>query len=232
MANLTITKQEKIAKIKDWLSKTEFDADVNEATLGKKETSLTTNALLLASAKLIKVNKREVEPDDRDNLKYSKFLGLENAVEEHVMKDAGKLQKKAKLKIQQKKNLSWLQPGFFSSQIRSTIIGNSLAQNMEGINPIEHFDVSHRVTKMGEGGISSSDSIPAESRQINDSSFGFFDPLHIPESTNIGVTSYVTDGVVLGRDGKLYRIMKNKEGKLVWVDHMTLLNSKVLVPEF
>lgn len=148
-----LTKNEKLVKVKDWLKTTKLDAEVVGRTLGINESSINANVLLQASAKLIKVNKREVEPDDRDNLRFSKFLGMEDYVAEHIDKDAGQIQRKAAQKMQQKRNLSWMSAGFFTPQVRSVVIGNALSQNVDGINPIEHWDNSHRVTKLGPGGI-------------------------------------------------------------------------------
>ena len=226
-----LTQAEKVQKLKEWLSGTQLDATVVNQTLGVHESSVSTDVLLRASAKLIKLNKGELEPDDRDNLKFSRFLGIEDYVKENIDKDAGGLRKKAALKMQQKKNLQWFNPGFFTSQIRSVVIGNPLTQNVDGINPLEHWDNSHRVTKLGPGGIPSIEAVPDESRQINSSSFGFFDPLHIMESDKVGVTNFIAHNVVKGKDNKLYRVMRTPDGKLKWVDHEEILNSKVLIPE-
>jgi DNA-directed RNA polymerase beta subunit len=227
-----LTKGEKIEKIKEWLGKTHLDSDVVSQTLGVNESNINPVVLLSASSKLIKVNKREVDPDDRDNLRFSTFWGIEDFMKEKIEKDAGGYQKRAKQKMQQKKNLSWLHASFFSPQIKSVVIGNSLAQNVEGINPLEHYDNSHRVTKLGQGGIPSVESVPDESRQINTSSFGFFDPLHTIEGESVGVTNFIAQNVVKGKDLKLYRIMKEPTtGKLKWVDHETILKSNVKIPE-
>lgn len=229
---MTLTKEEKIVALKDWLTKTELDAGVVKETLGIQSSNISPQLLLSASAKVMKVNKQEIPPDDRDSLKFSTFMGLEDYLKEHIDKDAGGYQKKAKMKIQQKKNLSWLNSSFFTPQVRSIIIGNSLTNNVDGINPMEHFDNSHRVTKLGEGGIKGTESVPEESRQVNMSSFGFFDPLHISESEKVGVTNYLASNVVKGRDQKLYRIMKDNDGKLKWVHHEDILNTKVGIPQF
>lgn len=229
---MLVSKQEKIDALKKWLAKAYVDPVVTKATLGEALSNISARTLLLSSAKLIKINKKEVEPDDRDSLKFSTFLGLEDFVKDHIEKDAGGLRKKAAQRLQQRKNLSWLSGSFFTPQVKSVIIGNSLSNNVDGINPMEHLDNAHRVTKMGEGGIASSDSIPRESRQINTSSFGFFDPLHISESDKVGVTQYIVNNTLKGRDNKLYKLVKNgKTGQKEWVDHETLLNSKIKVPE-
>jgi DNA-directed RNA polymerase beta subunit len=229
---MIITKAEKIDKLKAWLAATRLDSEVTNTTVGVSSSSVDPKVLLAATVKLVKINKKEAEPDDRDNLRFSTFHGLEDFVAEHIEKDAGRIQKKARMKLQQKRDLSWLHPSFFTPQVRSVIIGNSLAQNVEGINPLEHFDNSHRVTKLGEGGIPSTEAVPDSSRQVNTSSFGFFDPVHISESENVGVSNYIAANVVKGKDKKLYRVMKDpRTGKLLWVDHETILHSRVKIPE-
>ena len=162
-----LSKPEKISKIKQWLNQTKLDPAIVKQNLGVESDKISAQVLLAASEKLIRINKKTDEPDDRDHLKFSKFMGLEDFIEEHVARDAGRIQQKAAFKMQTKKNLSWLTPGFFSPQIRSVIIGNSLAQNVDGINPMEHWDNSHRVTKMGPGGIPSSDAIPPECYDVD-----------------------------------------------------------------
>jgi DNA-directed RNA polymerase beta subunit len=225
-----LSNPEKKSKLKQWLNQTKLDREIVKNNIGVSEDKINPAVLLASSAKLIKINKNEAEPDDRDNLKFSKFLGIEDFVEEHINRDAGKLQQKAAYKMQIKKNLGWLTPGFFSGQIRSVIIGNALANNVDGINPLEHWDNSHKVTKMGPGGIQSVDAIPPESRNVAPSSFGFFDPVHISETEKIGVTNYINHNVVKGKDNKLYRVMKTNDG-LKWMDHEDILHKQVHIPE-
>lgn len=214
------------------MKKTVIDPDVVHQTLGVHVDHVNPQVLLEASKKLIKINRLEAEPDNRDDIRFNTFHGIEDYVKEHVEKDAGKIQQKAKMKMQQKKDLSWLHPGFFSPQIRSIIAGGSqLSQNIEGHNPIDNFDVSTKVTKLGPGGIPGVDAVPDESRQVNSSYFGFLDPFRISETKTVGVDHRFAHNVVKGRDQKLYRLVFDKEKKPVWVDHETLLKSRVEVPE-
>ena len=210
---------------------TTIDPEVTKRTLGMESPHVTAQVMLTASAKLIKLNRREIEPDDRDSLMYSKFLGMEDYVEEHIRKDAGRVQSRAAQKMQAKKNLSWLTPDFFNPQVRAVIIGNTLSNNVEGINPLEHFDNSHRVSKMGPGGIPSREAMPDESRQVNTSSFGFFDPVHIMEG-DPGAANFLAINVAKGKDNKLYRVMRDKDGKLKWFTHEEVLDKQVKIPEF
>jgi len=224
--------EEKKQRVHDWMKKTVIDPNVVGQTLGKRTDHINPSLLLEASKRLIKINKLEEEPDNRDDIRFNTFHGLEDFVHEHVDKDAGKYQQKAKIKMQQKKNLSWLHAGFFSPQIKSIIAGGSqLSQNLEGHNPIDNFDLSTKVTKLGPGGIPSVDAVPDESRNVNSSYFGFLDPFRISESKTVGVDHRFAHNVVKGRDNKIYRLVLDKDKKPKWIDHETFLASKVQIPE-
>lgn len=225
------TKLEKIEALKKWMSTTRLDAKVNQKTLGESYDRISPAALLTASVKLIKINRNETEPDDRDHLGFSKFLTIEDYMHEQIDKDAGKWQKKAKMKLMNKRNLSWLHGGFFNPQIKAAIVGNTLTEATEGINPVAIYDSINKISKMGPGGISSDTAIPKESRQISESSYGFLDPVHVVESTRVGVVNHVCKHVLKGRDQKLYKLVKNNDnGKMEYVDHETLLDSVVGLP--
>lgn len=229
---MSLSKQEKILQVKEALTKMKLDSSVMGRTLGSAVTYVTPAIMLSASAKLLDVFSRKTAPDDRDNVVFSKFLGPEDYVKEHIDHDAGKLQFKAKSKLRQKRNLSWLHAGFFTPQVKSVFVGNSLAQNIEGVNPMEQYMLAHKVTKMGEGGIGSSEAIPDSSREVNESQFGLLDPIQTVEATTIGVVNFFVNNTRKGTDGKLYReVIDNSTGKKVWIDHQEFLSSVIDVPE-
>jgi DNA-directed RNA polymerase beta subunit len=229
---MALSKQEKISKLKDYFKNMKLDAFVMGKTLGSPSSFVTPQLMLDASKKLLGVFGRHVEADDRDNVVFSKFLGAEDYVKEHIEHDAGKIQLKAKNKLRQKRNLSWLHAGFFSPQIKSVFVGNSLAQNIEGVNPMEQYMLAHKVTKMGTGGIGSTEAIPDSSREVNESQFGLLDPIQTVEATTIGVVNFFVHNLRKGNDGKLYRqVIDNSTGKPVWIDHQEFLSSTIEIPE-
>jgi DNA-directed RNA polymerase beta subunit len=227
-----LSKQEKVFKLKEYFKNMKLDAAVMGMTLGASISYVTPQAMLASAQKLLDVFSRKKAPDDRDNMVFSKFLGPEDYLKEHIEHDAGKLQLKAKNKLRQKRNLSWLHAGFFTPQVRSVFVGNSLAQNIEGVNPMEQYMLAHKVTKMGEGGIGSSEAIPDSSREVNESQFGLVDPIQTVEATTIGVVNFFTNNTRKGADGKLYRqVIDNSTGKPVWIDHQEFLRSVIDIPE-
>jgi DNA-directed RNA polymerase beta subunit len=229
---MSLSKQEKITKLKEYFKNMKLDAAVMGRTVGTATTFVTPLIMLEACKKLLKVFSRQVAPDDRDNVVFSKFLGAEDYVKEHIEHDAGKVQLKAKNKLRQKRNLSWLHAGFFTPQVKSVFVGNTLAQNIEGVNPMEQYMLAHKVTKMGPGGIGSSEAIPDSSREVNESQFGLLDPIQTVEATTIGVVNFFVHNTRKGDDGKLYRqVIDNATGKPVWIDHQEFLSATIDIPE-
>lgn len=226
-----LSKQEKVARIKEYFNNVRLDASVMGKTVGVATTKLTPQIVFQSTGKLLKIYSRETPQDDRDNLSFSKFLGAEDYVKEHIEYDAGKVQLKAKNKLRQKRNLSWLHSGFFTPQIKSVFVGNALSQNIEGVNPMEQYMLAHKVTKMGEGGIGSTVGIPDSSRGVNESQFGLMDPIQTVESEAIGVVNFFVKNTRKGTDGKLYRLVETPEGKKIWIDHQEFLSSIIEVPE-
>jgi len=229
---MSLSKQEKITALKEYFKNMKLDASVMGRTLGSPASFVTPQILLDASKKLLAVFGGHTPADDRDNVVFSKFLGTEDYIKEHIEHDAGKIQFKAKSKLRQKRNLSWLHAGFFSPQIKSVFVGNALAQNIEGVNPMEQYMLAHKVTKMGEGGIGSTQAIPDSSREVNESQFGLLDPIQTVEATTIGVVNFFVHNSRKGADGKIYRqVIDNTTGKPVWIDHQEFLSSTIEIPE-
>lgn len=229
---MSSSKQEKITKLKEYFRNMRLDASVMGRTLGSSSSYVSPQLMLDTTKKLLDVFGRKVDPDDRDNVIFSKFMGPEDHIREHIEHDAGKIQFKAKSKLRQKRNLSWLHAGFFSPQVKSVFVGNSLSQNIEGVNPMEQYMLAHKVTKMGEGGIGSTEAIPESSREVNESQFGLLDPIQTVEATTIGVVNFFVHNTRKGTDGKLYRqVIDNATGKPVWINHQEFLSSVIDIPE-
>jgi DNA-directed RNA polymerase beta subunit len=176
----------KIKEIATEFSKTEFDEEVTKRTLGKPYKQLTPDAIMDITKKLIAVNRKEAESDDRDSMAFQQVYGPEDLIAERFTKDKSSL-RQLLWKATAKKSLDHIPSGVFNKAINAALIGSGLGSSLEEINPAEIFDHQTRVTRLGEGGIGSMDAIPAESRSVQPSHFGFIDYLRTPESGKVGV---------------------------------------------
>jgi len=182
-------KADQLAKIKaiaDEFNKTELDEEVTARTLGKAYRNLTPDAIVDITKKLLAVNRREADPDDRDSMLYQQVFGPEDLLAERFIKDRSVLRQML-WKATAKKSLDHIPSGVFNKSLQAALIGSGLGSSLEEINPAEIFDHQTRVTRLGEGGIGSVDAIPAESRSVQPSHFGFIDYLRTPESGKVGV---------------------------------------------
>lgn len=170
----------KIKEIATEFSKTEFDEEVTKRTLGKPYKQLTPDVIMDITKKLIAVNRKEAESDDRDSMAFQQVYGPEDLIAERFTKDKSAL-RQLLWKATAKKSLDHIPSGVFNKAINAALIGSGLGSSLEEINPAEIFDHQTRVTRLGEGGIGSMDAIPAESRSVQPSHFGFIDYLRTPE---------------------------------------------------
>lgn len=200
-----VAKQKAIA---EEFAKMELDEEVTKRTLGRKIKNLTPDAILDITKKLIAVNRRESDPDDRDSMAFQQILGPEDLIAERFTKDRAML-RQLLWKATAKKSLDHVPTGAFNKAIVSALIGSGLGSSLEEINPAEIFDHQTRVTRLGEGGIGSLDAVPVESRSVQPSHFGFVDYLRTPESGKVGVDMRFARGALKGSDGKIYVKVKN-----------------------
>ena len=195
----------------------EMDPDVTRRTLGKPYSNLSLDALLDITRKLVKVSRNEADPDDRDALAYQRFMGPEDLIAERLTRDKDGLRRQLLWKMSWKGNLQGMPSSALGKQVLSALLTSGLGQAIEEINPAELYDKTTSVSRLGEGGIPSTDAIPKEARSVQPSMFGYIDPLRTPESSRVGVDTYLARGVRKGRDGKLYAQFRDlKTGQLIY----------------
>jgi DNA-directed RNA polymerase subunit beta len=193
----------KVKAVAQEFAKTELDDVVTGRTLGKPYKNLTPEAILDITKKLIAVNRKEAESDDRDSMAYQSVHGPEDLIAERFVKDRATL-RQLLWKATAKKSLDHIPAGVFNKGISAALIGSGLGSSLEEINPAEIFDHQTRVTRLGEGGIGSMDAIPAESRSVQPSHFGFIDYLRTPESGKVGVDMRFASGALKAQRNNVF----------------------------
>ncbi len=210
----------------------ELDPTVTKRTLGQPFDRVSKEAILAATGKLLRVSRKEEEPDDRDHLAYQQFYGPEDLFAERIRRDHGNIRKQLLRKLAfANGDIKKIPSGALTPQIEQVLLGSGLAQALEEINPAEVFDKQGRITRLGEGGIPSVDSIPDEARSVQPSHMGFMDPIRTPESFRVGVDLNMARNSRKGRDGKIYTQVKGKDGQLSWKSPEDLADATVATPE-
>ncbi len=229
-ADPTLASGTKHQQVAEALSKMELDPEITKRTLGQAFTNLSPDAYLATTRKLVAVNRGEQEPDDRDAMAYQTLLGPEDLFAER-MRVANRILRPVLWKATLRKSLKHAQPGILTKHVQAALTGSGLGQGLEEVNPADLLDQRTRVTRMGEGGIPSADSVPDESRAVQPSHFGFIDSLRTPESMSVGVDTRFASSTRKGRDGRVYTpFLDVRTGKIEHKSPQDLAESVIAFP--
>jgi len=218
-------------QLRSVFEKMELDPTTTEQTLGRRVSNVSPDLIVDITKRLISINKKEAGTDDRDALAYQHVMGPEDFFAERISQDAGGLGRRLLWRATFKGDVGKVYPGALSPQLRSVLLKSGLASPLEEVNPLEILDQLVRVTRMGEGGMSSDDAVPDEARGVQPSHFGLIDPIRAPEGMKIGVDSRIAHRTYKGSDGKLYSDMLNaRTGQPQRIDVQQLAKSVVAFP--
>jgi DNA-directed RNA polymerase subunit beta len=221
-----VPKAEQLRKVFDTM---QIDPDVSKRTLGSPHANMTQDAMLDITKKLIRVSRQEEEPDDRDAMPYQTVHGPEDVIAERI----GRARKKLFGLLWKASGTGQLGGQFHNAlddEVRGALLSTKLGQALEEINLMEVYDQQSRVTRMGDGGIASMDSVPLSSRSVHPSQLGFIDVVRTAESGAVGVDLRLASNVIKGPGNKLYTVVKDKDGDEVYKDAMELADTTVAMP--
>lgn len=225
----------KLEAVKEYFAATKMDPEVNKTTLGAALDTVSTDALLRASRKLLKVYNEEEKEDDRDSLEFKKMHSVEDHFAERVRLKGRDTVHRIKFKMNFSKGapeLSRFMPvGSFSKVIRSFVTTATLSAQPTQINPVEIIDYAVKVTPLGEGGIENERAIPDEARETHATHFGILDTIRTPESSHAGVDVRAAMLSSKDKDGNMYTPMYNlRNGELEHVSAGAISRSVVAFP--
>ena len=220
-----------VDELKAVFDKMALDPEVVRDTLGHPYERVSPEVVLKATSKLVGISKGEADTDDRDNIAYQMVMGPEDLFAERVRKDAGRLGRNLLWKATFRRNLDPIvNTDARTKQLQSVLLNSGLGMPLEETNPADILDQLQRISRMGEGGIPSSDSIPDESRAVQPSYVGFIDPVRTSESMRAGVDNRLAYNTFKGEDGQLYSPMINRHGKSVMVPSTQAARAVIAFP--
>lgn len=206
----------------------EFELDDD----GEEYQGVGIDGLLASTEKLLAINRGLVDTDERDSMKFQKILTRPALFRERIKMDSGKLARTAMYRVAKMKNLNGIQPGYFNGYIDSVLVGNPLTSPLEEINPMQLVENSRRITRMGPGGLSSSDSITEDSQAVHPSQFGFISPIEGPESERAGIDVRMALGTRIGSNGRIYQKMfDRRKNTFRWMSPEDLDGLVVKLPD-
>ncbi len=176
-------------ELQAYFAETKMNGEVNKITLGTDYTSVTPKAMLDASVKLLRINKGEVDQDERDSLIYKNIYAPDDLLKEYFKGHKQQLQSKLKNALRTRDTVRDVVPAnLFTGPVRAFFTTSDLSSTPPQTNPVAMLVNARKTTSMGEGGIQNMHSITMETRDVQPSHIGFLDALSSPESLKIGVT--------------------------------------------
>lgn len=157
------------------------DREVMKRTVRKDVDRIDHSTILAATSKVLEMARGEEEGDDRDHPAFQQFVTPEDVFAEKLLKDYNKEQRQLFYKAARVGSLKNLAPKALERQLHAGILSSGLAIAVEEANPTDVRDKLSRITRMGEGGLQSLDSIPDEARNVHVSQAGFIDPVRTTE---------------------------------------------------
>jgi len=193
--------------IKEYFQDTEIKPEVTKSTLGKAYTKVTPDLLLRGSEELLRANRGEREADDRQALEFKKVLGMSDLMRERMLQSDGQLagaMSKVRGGISRKINnrkkpvseiSKLIKTNEFTPFFNSFFSQSSLSNITDQTNPITMLNGTAKITVLGEGGVMDATRVRGEERAVHPSQMGFIDPIHTPDSGNIGLVMNLPLGV-------------------------------------
>ena len=211
----------------------ELDPVNTRMTFGREYPKVDVELLRDTSLRLLKVTRGELPQDNRDSLVNQRFFGAPDLISERVRLDAGGLLRNLLWKVSRTGDASKIPGGTLTRYVHGLFTESNLPQVIEETNPLDAYVRATKVTRMGEGGISSIDSAPMSARMVHNSYKGFIDSVASPESLRVGLDTQLALGVRLGSDGLAYTPMIDSlTGKQVMVSSVESSTVPVGFPEF
>ena len=210
------------SELKNVLNVATLDPLVTKATLKKEYSAVTSDVIMDASRKILRINRGEEQPDDRESLVYKSVHGADDFIRESITKAARPVLWKVKNRLNSmygKQDGSIIKnvfaPGTLSSPIYTNINISPLTSVAQDANPLKSIEASNRVTAFGPGGIGSTLAVPEAVRNVHPSHIGFIDTVRTQESDKAGIDLQLAIGTrktgntltikLLDRDGKKVR---------------------------
>jgi DNA-directed RNA polymerase beta subunit len=219
----------------EYFKATRMDPKVTARTLGVEFNHVAPEALLVASKKLIDVQKGLAEEDDRDSLEFKTIHSVDDFFRERLDKEARRtIGRKLGMQLNYAKEntiKSMVPSSTFTKSINSFIVQSAISNPPTQINPVEIIDQAMKVTSLGEGGISSTRAVTNESRKVHNTHLGILDPVRTPDGAKAGIDIRATMAAHRDEAGNLYTLATDaRTGKLSHVAATVLAQSHVAFP--
>ena len=193
--------------LSETFAKTELNSDVTEKVLGRAHTKVSPDFILDTAEEVIKVTKGDKQGSNRDDIEYKEVYTIMDHLPDILRRKRRSDQVdvfRVKRRMTQRNTIGEILDKPPTAPVLNNYFASSnLSRYSNQINPMAMSSGPFITTLLGDGGISSSESVPSSSTDPQDSHYGFLDVIHTPESFSGGITLNMTTGTRLA-DKKMY----------------------------
>jgi DNA-directed RNA polymerase subunit beta' len=220
-----------VEELREYFKGTKMDPQVTEKTLGSKYNHVNGDFMVSSIKKIVDVNRGDVTPDNRDELRFKNLMTLEDLMDHRLKGIRGQTQFRIRNVIDTEDDIrKVIRPKAIDSSIKSFFNTSRLSDPTNQVNPVEMLDRANVVTYMGEGGIGSKHQITMRQQGLNNSFMGFVDPVYSPEGPMVGISNRLASGA--DRKGKefIVDVVEAKTGSKKRMSPMDLHEKNLAIP--
>lgn len=167
--------------MKEILERSEVDPETTEITMGRRIKNLSPVDILQASALTLDVQRGKRASDNRDSQAFQTIHSAEDFIEERLKRDQAGGLRRLLWRASKDGKLPDVAAGALDRNLDGLFQGSGLAMAVEDVNPFEIHDARQAITRLGEGGISSTQSVSRDARGVQASYLGVIDAGRGPE---------------------------------------------------
>ena len=220
--------------LRETFEATEMDAGNAELTIGKRLSSATGEAILRASAKMLRVGRGEEKEDNRDSLIHNDIVDLADYVVERFndRQFRGRIQRTIKFNVDRRDKIAQIiSRDSFQRPVNSLFTESQLSLSPTQTNPLGMMSDYTAITVRGEGGIQQDNALTRNVRALDPSHMGFLDSAHTPEGQGVGTTLHMAMGTRKKGRELTTRMVDVRKGKEVELTPNQLWKATVAFPE-
>jgi DNA-directed RNA polymerase subunit beta' len=229
--------------LKKFFEETDIRPEVTNATIKEKHEKVSPELLVTGSRELLKANRGERPPDDRHALDFKKVYAMGDVIGERLLQEDGQLagpmsefRKKIGYKLANRKAPPTeidrlVRAEQFSPLFKNFFVQSTLANTTDQTNPITMINGTAKVTVMGEGGVADPMRVRSEERSVHPLQMGFIDPIHTPDSGNIGLVMNLPLGAGKKGNELMSRVLDARTKKMREISPSDARNLTMAFPD-
>jgi len=207
-----VSADQAVEKLREQFAEAVLDPNVTEETVGVRYKKVSGEVLADAAKQVMLATTGDRRPDDRHALEYKKTLSVSDLIKERFIKENGELtpvmegfrkgilKKLRSYRYKPEAVKDVIRPSALSPIIDSFFTSSALSNTTDQTNPLNMINGMSKITVLGEGGLASAQRAGNAAHSLHPSQAGFIDPIHTPDSENIGLVMTLPVGVTKSGD--------------------------------